>query len=69
MGGHLWLRADEGLATGQRIRLQVLARDISLALSEQTDQSIQNLLLATVDEIASDVSPGKVRVKVQPGRV
>lgn len=67
-GGHLWLRADEDLATGQRIRLQVLARDISLALSEQTDQSIQNLLLATVDEIASNVSPGTSMVRLLAGQ-
>lgn len=66
-GGHLWVRADEGLAAGRKIRLQVLARDISLALSEQTDQSIQNLLPATVDEIVSDVSPGTSMVRLLAG--
>lgn len=67
-GGHLWVRADEGLAIGQRIRLQVLARDISLARSEHTDQSIQNLLPATVDEVASDVSPGTSMVRLLAGQ-
>ena len=67
-GGHLWVRADEGLAIGQRIRLQVLARDISLARSEQTDQSIQNLLPATVNEVASDVSPGTSMVRLLAGQ-
>lgn len=67
-GGHLWLRADEGLKIGQSIRLQVLARDISLARSQQTDQSIQNLLLAKVDEVASDVSPGTSMVRLLAGQ-
>ncbi|RBW49053.1 molybdenum ABC transporter ATP-binding protein [Marinobacter sp. F3R11] len=67
-GGHLWIRADEGLAVGQSIRLQVLARDISLARSEQTDQSIQNLLPATVDEVVSDVSPGTSMVRLLAGQ-
>ncbi|WP_417545294.1 molybdenum ABC transporter ATP-binding protein [Marinobacter sp.] len=68
VGGHLWVRADGGLAIGQRIRLQVLARDISLARSEQTDQSIQNILPATVDEVASDVSPGTSMVRLLAGQ-
>ncbi|MGO1748969.1 MAG: molybdenum ABC transporter ATP-binding protein [Marinobacter sp.] len=67
-GGHLWLRAVEGLKIGQGIRLQVLARDISLARSQQTDQSIQNLLPAKVDEIASDVSPGTSMVRLLAGQ-
>lgn len=67
-GGHLWLRSAEGLKIGQKIRLQVLARDISLALSQQADQSIQNLLPATVDEIASNVSPGISMVRLLAGQ-
>lgn len=67
-GGHLWLRATEGLKVGQDIRLQVLARDISLARSRHADQSIQNLLPATVDEVASDVSPGTSMVRLLAGQ-
>lgn len=66
-GGHLWLRADDRLSVGQSIRLQVLARDISLAKSQQTDQSIQNLLPATVNEVVSDVSPGTSMVRLLAG--
>ncbi|MCK0163410.1 molybdenum ABC transporter ATP-binding protein [Marinobacter sp. S6332] len=66
-GGHLWLRADENLAIGQRVRVQVLARDISLALSEQADQSIQNILPATINEIATEVSPGTSMVRLLAG--
>lgn len=67
-GGHLWLRAEGALATGQRLRLQVLARDISLALSEHPDQSIQNLLPAVIDEIASELSPGTSMVRLLAGQ-
>lgn len=67
-GGHLWLRAVDGLEVGQKIRLQVLAKDISLARSQQTDQSIQNLLPATVDEVASEVSPGTSVVRLLAGQ-
>ncbi|MBU2873296.1 molybdenum ABC transporter ATP-binding protein [Marinobacter salexigens] len=66
-GGHLWLRADENLAIGQRVRVQVLAKDISLALSEQADQSIQNTLPATINEIALEVSPGTSMVRLLAG--
>lgn len=66
-GGHLWLRADENLAIGQRVRVQVLAKDISLALSEQADQSIQNILPATINEIALEVSPGTSMVRLLAG--
>jgi molybdate transport system ATP-binding protein len=66
-GGHLWLRADARLETGQPVRLQVMARDISLALSEQKDQSIQNLIFATIDEIASELSPGTSIVRLMAG--
>lgn len=66
-GGHVWLRAEARLKIGQRVRLQVLARDISLALSEQTDQSIQNLIPAIIDEIASELSPGTSVVRLMAG--
>ncbi|MEP6133517.1 molybdenum ABC transporter ATP-binding protein, partial [Marinobacter sp.] len=36
-GGQLWLRQDDRLTPGDRVRVQVLARDISLALTEHSD--------------------------------
>lgn len=66
-GGHFWLRADSGLITGQDVRLQVLARDISLARSRQTDQSIQNVLPAVVDEMVSEIAPGTSMVRLLAG--
>lgn len=66
-GGQLWLRQDRTFTTGERVRVQVLARDISLALSENREQSIQNLLPATVDQIEWDVSPGVSMVRLMVG--
>ncbi|MBW0147696.1 molybdenum ABC transporter ATP-binding protein [Marinobacter arenosus] len=67
-GGHLWLRAEDNLAIGRAIRLQILARDISLALAEQTEQSIQNLVPAVIDEVASELSPGTSMVRLLAGQ-
>jgi len=65
-GGSLWLR-DSGLAVGQRVRLRVLARDVSLATEVPHHTSIQNLLLATVDSIATDAHPSQALVRVACG--
>lgn len=64
-GGSLWAR-DSGLAVGQRVRLRVLARDVSLAL-EPGRSSIQNLLRGQVDAIADDDHPGQALVRVRVG--
>lgn len=66
-GGHLWLRADGGLKIGQRIRLQVL-RGISAWPKPTNRPEHQNLLPATVDEVASDVSPGTSMVRLLAGQ-
>src|SRR5690606_9463880 len=55
------------LTTGMVVRVQVLARDISIALHENRDQSIQNLLPATVDQVVSDVTPGTSLVRLLAG--
>lgn len=65
-GGSLWLR-DSGLARGQRVRLRVLARDVSLATEVPHHTSIQNLLPATVDAIATDTHPSQALVRVACG--
>ena len=65
-GGSLWLR-DSGLTCGQRVRLRVLARDVSLATEVPHHTSIQNLLPATVDAIASDAHPSQALVRVACG--
>jgi len=51
------------LAVGQVVRLQVLARDVSLTLARQTETSILNILPVTVDELV-DEGPAQVMVKL-----
>ncbi|MBJ6136662.1 molybdenum ABC transporter ATP-binding protein [Marinobacter litoralis] len=66
-GGELWLRHHDHLTMGMSVRVQVLARDVSIALHEHRGQSIQNLLPATVDHIAREVVPGITLVRLLAG--
>jgi molybdate transport system ATP-binding protein len=65
-GGQLWLR-DTGLALNQRVRLRVLARDVSLAIQEPHDTSIQNHFMAEVDSVADDTHPSQMLVRLRCG--
>ena len=65
-GGELRIR-QQPLAIGQPVRIQVLAKDVSLALSEYRDSSIVNLLPCQVDAIAETAEPGIVLVRVRAG--
>jgi len=66
-GGQLWLRPDADLKPGNSVRVQVMAKDISLALSDHTDQSTQNLVPAIIDQIEPDVAPGITLVRLLAG--
>jgi len=63
-GGSLWLPGD-GLEVNDRVRLRVLARDVSLALDKHEDQSMLNLIPASVVELADNERPGVVLVKLK----
>jgi molybdate transport system ATP-binding protein len=67
-GAALWTR-DPALPVGQRIRLRILARDVSLSLVAQTQSSIVNQIPATVEAIADDTHPSQllVRLRTQSG--
>jgi molybdate transport system ATP-binding protein len=65
-GGSLWVR-DAEHALGQPVRVRILARDVSLALLPSTDSSIQNSLLAVVDELASDDHPALALARLHIG--
>ncbi|NTV95785.1 MAG: molybdenum ABC transporter ATP-binding protein [Thiobacillus sp.] len=65
-GGELWVR-DTGHAIGHRVRVRILARDVSLALTHQDDTSILNLLPGTVAELADDGHPALALVRVDVG--
>jgi molybdate transport system ATP-binding protein len=65
-GGGLWAR-DHGLALGQRARVRVLARDVSLARTAPAGTSIVNQLAGTVEAIAEDTHPALALVRVRVG--
>ena len=65
-GGELWL-PDSGEAAGQGIRVRILARDVSLALSAHTDSSILNRLPAQVLETAPDRDRAMLLVRLAVG--
>lgn len=65
-GGELWLR-DAGDAVGDEIRIRILARDVSLALSCHADSSILNRLPAKVVAMAADADAAMMLVQLQLG--
>ena len=65
-GGALWTR-DAGHALGQRVRVRVAARDVSLALAELPGTSISNQLQGLVETIAPDAQPSQALALVRVG--
>jgi molybdate transport system ATP-binding protein len=63
-GATFWTR-DPSLPVGHRIRLRVLARDVSLSLAPQPGSSIVNQIETTVDAIADDVHASQLLVRVR----
>src|SRR3977135_2520002 len=55
-GGELTVPSVEALI-GERVRVRIRARDVSLALSRPTGLSIVNVLAGTVAKIADDGNP------------
>ena len=64
-GGEISL-LNARLNVGQRVRVRIQARDVSLTLHRQESTSILNIFAATVTAIASD-SPGQVIVCLHTG--
>ena len=65
-GGSLWT-PDRGLKVGRRVRVRVLARDVSIARERPGQTSIQNVLPGSVDAIGDDEHPGLRLVRVRMG--
>ncbi len=61
-----WAR-DQGLPVGRRVRLRVLARDVSLARTPPSGTSIGNQMAGTVEAIADDDHPALALVRVRVG--
>ena len=65
-GGRFWTR-DSGAELGRRVRVRVLARDVSLSLEPHGGTSIQNILPGTVAEIGDDSHPALALARLQIG--
>ena len=65
-GGELWVR-DHGTPVGQRVRIRILARDVSIAASHHADVSTLNLLPATVTAVAGEDHPALALVQLRAG--
>ena len=65
-GGSLWT-PDHGIPAGKKVRVRVLARDVSLAIAEPAPSSIQNVLHGHIDAISDDDHPGLQLVRVKVG--
>ena len=65
-GGQLWVK-DTGEALGEKIRIRILARDVSLALKNYSDTSIINRLKTTVVHMQVDSDAAMVIVTLSCG--
>jgi molybdate transport system ATP-binding protein len=65
-GGELWVK-DSGVPVGRRVRVRILARDVSIANSRHDDVSILNLLPATVVAHAGEDHPSAVLLQLRIG--
>ena len=66
--GHIWVQ-DCGLAIGRKVRLRILAKDVSLALTNIRNSSLQNSLLGTVLSMAEDKHPAFLLARVSVGSI
>ena len=67
-GGSLWVR-DQGHPLGQRVRVRILARDVSIAGERIDGTSILNTLSATVTALGDDAHPALRLVRIEAGGV
>lgn len=67
-GGVLWVR-DTGHPIGDRVRVRILARDVSIARAPVHGTSILNALPVTVTDLAPDAHPALRLVQLSAGGV
>jgi molybdate transport system ATP-binding protein len=65
-GGSLWVR-DCGHPPGSRVRIRILARDVSIALDKIDETSILNCLSATVSQLADEAHPALALARLDIG--
>jgi len=66
-GGHVWV-PDYALPVGQKVRLRILARDVSLSLTRHEDTTLQNCLQGVIEAIEPDSHPSQVFLLVRCGQ-
>jgi len=64
----VWVR-DGGHAIGHHVRVRILARDVSLAITRHSGTSIQNILPGVVELLADDTHPALALVRINVGGV
>jgi len=65
-GGGVWVR-DADLPVGHPVRVRILARDVSLAVTRHDGTSILNILPAVVEDMAEDGHPALVLARLNMG--
>lgn len=65
-GGELWLK-HAGQKTDENVRIRLLANDISIALSPQSDSSISNILPCSIVNIEPDQEAFMALIQLQLG--
>ncbi|MBK5914466.1 molybdenum ABC transporter ATP-binding protein [Rhodocyclus purpureus] len=65
-GGELWVR-DSGHTIGSRVRVRILARDVSITLERHEGSSIMNTLPARVAEIGDEADPALALIRLHAG--
>ena len=65
-GASLWVR-DTGVAIGRQVRVRILARDVSVTLTQAHASSIVNSLPARVAALGEDSHPALALVRLQAG--
>lgn len=65
-GGSVWAR-DTGIKVGGRVRMRILARDVSISKDRLGQISIQNSLYGFIDAIGADEHPGLALIRVKIG--
>ena len=64
-GGHIIL-LNPRLVVGQRVRVRVQARDVSIALERPRQTSVQNIFAVTLVDLSLD-APGQVMLRLDAG--
>lgn len=60
----LWVR-DQSIGVGRRVRVRILAKDVSLTKTAQKDTTIQNHLQGVIESISAFAHPSQALVRIR----